>query len=219
MTLKPKSDFCVPLHPWSLLLCFLSQTPRWSSETDRLLCRYLAAALTLAMLPAGEMWSVVTLSPRKSKAWAFSIDCGAGISLLWDKRKTFWGKGDGVTSVQGRKVYDERTYKFAEERWRADICGLVIPRKNDRVWTFDLVPKWVPFLKREQMSHTAYVQKGLLHQIFQIHIKEYAPTSILLLRSLKMEEMTVSSSVCWTSSLDGQISRRYTSLPSKVEPV
>lgn len=26
----------------------------------RLLCRYLAAALTLAMLPAGEMWSVVT---------------------------------------------------------------------------------------------------------------------------------------------------------------
>lgn len=43
-------------------------------------------------------------------------------------------------------------------------------------------------------------------------------TSILPLRSLKMEEMTVSSSVCWTSSLDGQISRRYTSFPSEVTP-
>lgn len=33
-----------------------------------LLSRYLAAALTRAMLPAGEMWSVVTLSPRNSRA-------------------------------------------------------------------------------------------------------------------------------------------------------
>lgn len=33
-----------------------------------------------------------------------------------------------------------------------------------------------------------------------------------------MEEMTVSSSVCWTSSLDGQMSQRYTSFPSEVTP-
>lgn len=55
--------------------------------TDRLLSRYLAAALALAMLPAGEMWSVVTLSPRNSKTWAFSIVWGGGTSLLWDKRQ------------------------------------------------------------------------------------------------------------------------------------
>lgn len=33
-----------------------------------------------------------------------------------------------------------------------------------------------------------------------------------------MEEMTVSSSVTLTSSLDGQMSRRYTSFPSDVMP-
>ena len=35
-------------------------------NTDPRLERYLAAALFLAMLPAGEMWSVVTESPRFS---------------------------------------------------------------------------------------------------------------------------------------------------------
>lgn len=50
-----------------------------------MLSRYLAAALTLAMLPAGEMWSVVTLSPRNSRAWAFSIDWGGWTSLHWER--------------------------------------------------------------------------------------------------------------------------------------
>lgn len=51
------------------------------------------------------------------------------------------------------------------------------------------------------------------------HAMDGALTSILRLRSLKMEEMIVSSSVCRTSSLDGQMSRRYTSFPSEVTPV
>ncbi len=55
---------CVPLH---------SSTPPPSPPffhlhipTYPLPARYLAAGLFLAMLPAGEMWSVVTESPRFS---------------------------------------------------------------------------------------------------------------------------------------------------------
>lgn len=36
--------------------------------THPLLARYLAAGLVLAMLPAGEIWSVVTESPKFSSA-------------------------------------------------------------------------------------------------------------------------------------------------------
>ena len=55
----------------------------WVSFSHRLLSRYLAAALTLEMLPAGEMWSVVTLFPRNSRAWASSMERGGCTSLLW----------------------------------------------------------------------------------------------------------------------------------------
>lgn len=72
--------------------CCSYRSDAWSN-TDRLLSRYLAAALTLAMLPAGEMWSVVTLFPRNSKTWEFSIDWGAGTSLLWDTHRR-WGQCD-----------------------------------------------------------------------------------------------------------------------------
>lgn len=41
--------------------------------------RYLAAGLFRAMLPAGEMWSVVIESPKYNKTFAFSIgSIGAG---------------------------------------------------------------------------------------------------------------------------------------------
>ena len=51
-------------------------------HTYPLFVKYLAAALLLAMLPAGDMWSVVTESPRYSRTWAFSIGCRATGSLV-----------------------------------------------------------------------------------------------------------------------------------------
>lgn len=193
-------------------------------ETDLLLIRYLAAALTLAMLPAGEMWSVVTLSPRNSKACAFSSDWGGGTSLLWKRkrldmnhcrstnirspeqpgaplRSTYrmcsteqrpetkgnWAtrpvtspkaastesgirhiclcvqscrtplfiisRGHGETRVAHSSLISHlwhrgwRTYQFAKERRWSDISGLVIPGVKYWVWTFNVVPKCVPFLK------------------------------------------------------------------------
>ena len=50
--------------------------------TNPLLERYLAAALFLAIDPAGEMWSVVTESPRFNKAKAFSMVGGEGSSRV-----------------------------------------------------------------------------------------------------------------------------------------
>lgn len=47
--------------------------------THSLLVRYRAAALALAMFPAGEIWSVVTESPKFNSTWADSMDlsgCG-----------------------------------------------------------------------------------------------------------------------------------------------
>lgn len=41
--------------------------------------KYLAAGLTLEMLPAGEMWSVVTESPRFNKTYA-SLIGATGVS-------------------------------------------------------------------------------------------------------------------------------------------
>lgn len=127
-------------------------------ETDRLLSRYLAAALTLAMLPAGEMWSVVTLSPRNSKAWALSIDWGGGTSLLWEERQAedCWsffcctGNKSGATSIMETRNpsgIDIKTYQLAEKTRWADICGLVIPGEKHRIRTFSVVPKCVPFLE------------------------------------------------------------------------
>ena len=48
--------------------------------THPLAARYLAAGLFLAILPAGEIWSVVTESPRKSSACASSMTTGGGSS-------------------------------------------------------------------------------------------------------------------------------------------
>jgi len=52
------------------------------SATNPLLARYLAAGLVLAILPAGEMWSVVTESPRLRRAYAFSTCLNPGASLV-----------------------------------------------------------------------------------------------------------------------------------------
>lgn len=111
----------------------------------------------------------------------------------------------------------EETHQLAEERRRAYIRGLVIPGENHRLWTLDVAPEHVPFLDRRRRD-------GWRSQLRQVAVRhadgqvDGALTSILRLRSLKMEEMMVSSSVCWTSSLDGQMSRRYTSFPSDVTP-
>lgn len=118
----------------------------------------------------------------------------------------------------------QNTYQLAEERRRTDICGLVIPGENHRIWTFNVVPKRVPFLERESTEgrKNIYIIINSPDLIETDRHKkkkrDCVLTSILPLRSLKMEEMTVSSSVCWTSSLDGQISHRYTSFPSEVTP-
>ena len=47
--------------------------------------RYLAAGEFLAMLPAGDMWSVVTLSPRKRRQAASLILVGGGRSAVYRK--------------------------------------------------------------------------------------------------------------------------------------
>ncbi len=48
------------------------RAPYWLKSTGCTPCamRYLAAALALAMLPAGEMWSVVTESPSSASTRA-----------------------------------------------------------------------------------------------------------------------------------------------------
>lgn len=51
-------------------------------RTYPLFVKYLAAALLLAMLPAGDMWSVVTESPRYRRTCAFSMGCRATGSLV-----------------------------------------------------------------------------------------------------------------------------------------
>ena len=53
--------------------------------TDPREARYLAAQLLRAMLPAGEMWSVVTESPRFNKTAASWIALTVGISRSWEK--------------------------------------------------------------------------------------------------------------------------------------
>ena len=44
--------------------------------------RYLPAGLSALMLPAGEMWSVVMLSPRTASTRAPEIGCGGGASRV-----------------------------------------------------------------------------------------------------------------------------------------
>merc|ERR1719206_1504185 len=56
-----------------------------------LLARYLAAGEFLGMEPAGEMWSVVTESPRCSKAWADLIGCLTGRSAVSPRLAASWG--------------------------------------------------------------------------------------------------------------------------------
>lgn len=70
-------------------------TETTTAGTYPLCVRYLAAALLLAMLPAGEMWSVVTESPRYNKTWAFSMGCRAIGSLVCE------GKRKASNSSQG----------------------------------------------------------------------------------------------------------------------
>lgn len=56
-----------------------------------LFIKYLAAALPLAMLPAGETWSVVTESPKCNKTWAFSMHWRGGGFLAWkETRLSIW---------------------------------------------------------------------------------------------------------------------------------
>ena len=59
-------------------------------KTDPLEARYLAAELLRAILPAGEMWSVVTESPRFNKTAAFSIGFtpGTSLSCMVEKQET-----------------------------------------------------------------------------------------------------------------------------------
>lgn len=203
-----------------------SGPPAVWSETDRLLSRYLAAALTLAMLPAGEMWSVVTLSPRNSKTWAFSIDWGGGTSLLWDKRhaeaeealtvltaavltstcevrskttiSTTAGRPTNLLKKDGERIYvDLWSQGKTTESGHSMFFQNVFPCwRESTVGTNAFIPSLIHW---SLMKQTLDIQEGK---------KGCVLTSILPLRSLKMEEMTVSSSVCWTSSLDGQMSHR-----------
>ena len=54
-------------------------------------CRYLPAGLSALMLPAGEMWSVVMLSPSTASTRAPAIGCGAGgSSVSPSKYGGFW---------------------------------------------------------------------------------------------------------------------------------
>lgn len=115
------------------------------------------------------------------------------------------------------QIQPEETHQLAEKRRRAYIRGLVIPGENHRIWTLDVAPEHVPFLERHHMRWwlVPVNADGCQDGHGQ---KDGALTSILRLRSLKMEEIIVSSSISRTSSLDGQMSRRYTSFPSEVTP-
>lgn len=115
------------------------------------------------------------------------------------------------------KLWSEETHQLAEKRWWAYIRGLGIPGENHRIWTLNVAPEHVPFLDRQHRDGCSFQLKQVAVRHAEAQ-KDGALTSILPLRSLKMEEMIVSSSVSWTCSLDGQISRRYTSFPSEVTP-
>lgn len=135
--------------------------------------------------------------------------------LYSETHRNAWVSKRNPTSCS--KGWSEETHQLAEKRRRAYIRGLVIPGENHRIWTLDAAPEHVPFLDRRRRDEWRFQLKqvAVRHAEGQV---DGALTSILRLRSLKMEEMIVSSSVCWTSSLDGQMSRRYTSFPSDVTP-
>ena len=53
------------------------------------------------MLPAGEMWSVVTESPRLSRTAAFWIPLIGGRSVVWAGRVEGEGEGEGEREGEG----------------------------------------------------------------------------------------------------------------------
>lgn len=142
-------------------------------KTHRLLCRYLAAALTLAMLPAGEMWSVVTLSPRKSKAWAFSIDWGAGKSSPWGvkmfKRKRVRCEGHRSFTYMRRQKRSPQRSKDSPVCWRKVASGCT--------WTCDPTgkPKSLDFQccsKTCSLSGRKKKKKTTLVNIYSLQFRE-----------------------------------------------
>ena len=76
--------------------------------------------LFLAMLPAGEMWSVVTESPRLSRTAAFWTPLIGGSSLVWVGGGGGKGGGEGRGGKEGNGEGEEGRGRGRRGRGRGE---------------------------------------------------------------------------------------------------